>query len=286
MVAPGGAGTTTGGSPDTTGRLVQGMCGWGSPHQHLSVYPTSCKSAEDRLEVYSRHFGCVEVDSSTYAIPPPAAVSRWVARTPPGFVFLVKSFGAFCASTVDVASLPRSTRHILGLLPEDDNVAMMNSNNVNNNDNQQQQQQQLQKQQQPQQRVSYASMAEEAKADLWSRFHASLAPIKSAGKLGCVLFQFHLSFQPSSQSRAHVESLRRRLDGAVKMAVEFRNRDWVVGAAGDATAAWCRERGLALVAADELHHETMQGDRNQRGLPPGKDPSVLVPHHTTQSFTP
>lgn len=79
-MAPG----TGGAAVDTNGRLVQGMCGWGSPHQNLSVYPNSCKSAEDRMEVYGKHFGCVEVDSTTYAIPPPAAVQRWVARTPPG----------------------------------------------------------------------------------------------------------------------------------------------------------------------------------------------------------
>jgi len=56
----------------------------------------------------------VEVDSTCYAIPPIASVARWVSRTPAGFTFLVKAFGAFCASTIDVGSLPRGTRQILG----------------------------------------------------------------------------------------------------------------------------------------------------------------------------
>ena len=127
-------------------------------------------------------------------------------------------------------------------------------------------QQQLQ---QPPRRVSYTSMPEAAKADLWTRFHAALEPMRAAGKLGCVVFQFHLSFPHSAVSKQHVEELRRRLDPRMHMAVEFRNRDWVVGAAGEDTVQWCRARQLALVAADELHHETMQTDRDQRGLRPG-----------------
>ena len=236
------------GAVDTTGRLVQGTCGWGSPHQHLSVYPASCRSAEDRLEVFSRHFGCVEVDSTCYAIPAAATVAKWVARTPSAFRFLVKSFGAFCASTVELGSLPRSTRHLLGPTLDGSDTSR---------------------------RVSYASMPEEAKQDLWASFHAALEPIIAAGKLGCVVFQFHLTFPLSQQSKDHVEDLRRRLRADARMAVEFRNRDWVVGTAGDATAAWCRRNGLALVAADELHHETMQPDRAQRGLPSGEVRRVM-----------
>jgi hypothetical protein len=39
------------------------------------------------------------------------------------------------------------------------------------------------------------------------------------------------------------------------------------GTAGDDTVAWCRRMGFALVAADELHHETHQPDRNQKVMP-------------------
>jgi uncharacterized protein YecE (DUF72 family) len=185
-------------------------------------------------------------------LPSDDVLAPAVVSSTPGFVFLVKSFGAFCASTVDVASLPRSTRRILGLLDDHET-----DNETNGVSKQQQQQQQQQRQQQQPHRVSYASMPEEAKADLWTRFHAALEPIRSAGKLACVVFQFHLSFPLTPQSGEHVEHLRLRLDGGIRMAVEFRNREWVVGREGDATAAWCRTRGLALVAADELHHETV-----------------------------
>lgn len=241
------------GALDTTGKLVQGTCGWGSPHQHLSVYPSSCRSAEDRLEVYCKHFGCVEVDSTCYAIPSPESVKRWIRRTSgaPGFEFIVKAFGAFCASSVDVASLPRGTREILGLSPDSDATRP------------------------GPRRARYDDMPEPAKAHLWSRFHAALEPLLAERKLACVLFQFHLSFPPGPASRAKVEALRRRLDPRARMAVEFRAREWIVGDVGDATAEWCRSLDLALVAADELRHETAQPDRDQRGLPPGETREVL-----------
>jgi uncharacterized protein YecE (DUF72 family) len=239
---------------DLAGRLVQGTCGWGSPHQHLSVYPASCRSAEDRLEVYSRHFGAVEVDSTCYAIPSAKVVERWVKRVPPGFTFLFKAFGAFCASSVDVASLPRSTRALLG--PEDDGKS----------------------------HVAYARLPEEARADLWNAFHACLAPVSKANKLACVVFQFHTTFGVSPSNRAKVEELRTRLDPKLQMAVEFRDRAWIVGAVGDETARWCSRMDLALVASDELAHETAQPDRAQTGLPKGHK-RIVMPTKLVASAT-
>lgn len=43
-----------------------------------------------RLDVYSTHFPCVEVDSSCYAIPSATTTAKWVRRTPPGFLFHFK----------------------------------------------------------------------------------------------------------------------------------------------------------------------------------------------------
>ena len=235
----------TGAPLDLAGRLVQGTCGWGSPHQHLSVYPASCRSAEDRLEIYSRHFGAVEVDSTCYAIPSAKVVERWVARVPPGFAFLFKAFGAFCASSVEVVSLPRSTRALLG--PADDGKS----------------------------HVAYARVPEPARADLWRAFHACLAPVARANKLACVVFQFHTSFGVSASNRGKVEELRSRLDKKIRMAVEFRDRAWIVGAVGDETVRWCARLDLALVASDELAHETAQPDRQQTGLPPGQKRTVM-----------
>ena len=39
--------------------------------------------------------------------------------------------------------------------------------------------------------------------------------------------------------------------------------------------AWLQGLGIALVAADELRHETLQPDRAQGGLPPGQRADVM-----------
>ena len=90
-------------------------------------------------------------------------------------------------------------------------------------------------------------------------------------------FQFTFP-SPGTASRAKVEALRRRLDPRARMAVEFRAREWIVGGVGGATAEWCRSLDLALVAADELRHETAQPDRTSAGYP-RRDPRG-APHAT------
>ena len=72
-----------------------------------------------------------------------------------------------------------------------------------------------------------------------------------------------------------MEQLRHRLNPALPMAVEFRDRAWIVGAVGDETARWCSRMDLALVASDELAHETAQPDRAQTGLPKGQARIVM-----------
>ena len=223
------------------GKLLQGTCGWASPHQALSIYGGKVRGSEERLRIYSRKaFAALEIDTTTYAIPNPERTRLWAGLTPPGFTFLVKAFGAFCGS-VDVGNLPKSTRAVLGVDRADGK------------------------------RVNYSDLCEAAREDLWTRFHAALEPLRDAGKLGCVVFQFHLSsFGPNRTNRTHVEHLRSRLSPRIRMAVEFRDRAWIQGDEARRTVEWCRANDFALVGADELHHETMQPDRAQTGLRPGE----------------
>jgi uncharacterized protein YecE (DUF72 family) len=119
-------------------------------------------------------------------------------------------------------------------------------------------------------------MPEPARADLWNAFHACLVPAARANKLACVVFQFHTSFGVSPSNRRKVEELRNRLDREIRMAVEFRDRAWIArGEVGDETVRWCSRLDLALVASDELAHETAQPDRAQTGLPPGQKRTVM-----------
>lgn len=99
--------------PDVgAGVVLQGTCGWSDESilRSRRFYPSSVRTSEDRLFHYARHFPCVEVDSSTYAIPSPKTCASWASQTPRGFVFHVKAYGPFCSRSCVVGALPRAVR--------------------------------------------------------------------------------------------------------------------------------------------------------------------------------
>jgi len=49
----------------------------------------------DELRYYAEHFDTVEINSSFYGVPTPAAARSWVERTPPGFEFSLKLYQKF-----------------------------------------------------------------------------------------------------------------------------------------------------------------------------------------------
>jgi uncharacterized protein YecE (DUF72 family) len=49
----------------------------------------------DELRFYAEHFDTVEVNSTFYRVPTPAAVRGWADRTPPGFEFSLKLYQKF-----------------------------------------------------------------------------------------------------------------------------------------------------------------------------------------------
>jgi uncharacterized protein YecE (DUF72 family) len=70
-------------------RYYIGTQGWNYDFWSGVFYPERTR-AVDRLELYSRVFNCVEIDSTFYAMPPAERFSSWYERTPPGFTFTVK----------------------------------------------------------------------------------------------------------------------------------------------------------------------------------------------------
>jgi uncharacterized protein YecE (DUF72 family) len=67
-----------------------GCSGWNYADWRGAVYPPGCPPRR-WLATYAKLFGTVEVNSTFYRLARPEAVARWVADTPPGFVFTVKS---------------------------------------------------------------------------------------------------------------------------------------------------------------------------------------------------
>jgi uncharacterized protein YecE (DUF72 family) len=67
-----------------------GCSGWNYADWRGAVYPPGCPPLR-WLAHYATLFGTVEVNSTFYRLARPEAVARWVADTPPGFVFTVKA---------------------------------------------------------------------------------------------------------------------------------------------------------------------------------------------------
>jgi uncharacterized protein YecE (DUF72 family) len=181
-------------------------------------YPASATTPEDRLRYYASQFPIVEIDSSYYGIPSIENAQRWVERTPPAFVFNIKTYRLFTRHQTPLASLGRDVREALG--PVD-------KKNVYDKD-----------------------VPEDLTLELWRQFRAVLEILRDAGKLGAVHMQFApwVAFHP--ESFAYIEHCRAMLAGFT-VAVEFRNRTWFETDRHAArTLQFERDNGLVNVVVD------------------------------------
>lgn len=88
-----------------------GTCGWTDDTllQCGRFYAPGTRTPIARLKQYARSFPCVEIDTSTYAIPRRDQVREWMSVVPPGFKFHIKAFGLFPSRAVTTAALPRTS---------------------------------------------------------------------------------------------------------------------------------------------------------------------------------
>lgn len=180
-------------------------------------YPPACKTAEQRLRFYAQQFPLVEVDSSYYAMPLPQTAQLWAERTPADFTFNVKAFRLFTGHQALPTALDRDLQKALG--PDVPRT------------------------------LYYDKLATEIREELWRRFIAALAPLKHAGKLGAVHFQFAPWLLRNRASIAHVEHCVEKMQGHL-VAAEFRHQTWFFGDHLDKTLAWERELGLVHTVVD------------------------------------
>jgi uncharacterized protein YecE (DUF72 family) len=76
--------------PADPGRRIHvGTSGYSFADWVGPFYPPGTRPG-DFLPFYARHFDTVEVNSTYYRVPSPAAIAKMAARTPPGFRFMVK----------------------------------------------------------------------------------------------------------------------------------------------------------------------------------------------------
>ena len=182
-------------------------------------YPSSATTPEDRLRFYASRFPIVEIDSSYYGIPSADNARLWIQRTPPGFVFNIKTYRLFTRHQTPVLSLGKELREALG---------PVSRKNVYEKD-----------------------LPAEITRELWNRFRRVLEILRAGGKLGAVHMQFApwVAFHPETFD--YLEHCRAMLAGFT-VAVEFRNPTWFdSGKHTVRTLDFERQNGFVNVVVDE-----------------------------------
>ncbi|MCS0636761.1 DUF72 domain-containing protein [Streptomyces sp. LP05-1] len=203
-----------------------GTCSWTDRALVTSGwYPPGSRDAEGRLRHYAARFPVVEVDSSYYALPSARNSRLWAERTPDGFRFDVKAFAPLTGHPVTVGALPP------GLRPAGPLTA----------------------------RLRPGDLPPDVVAELWDLFDAGLEPLREAGRLGAVLFQFPPWFAPGGPAYDRLAECRARCGDT--MAVEFRHPGWFAPDRLPEAVDFLKARDIAFTAVD-----TVQG--LPRSLPP------------------
>jgi uncharacterized protein YecE (DUF72 family) len=167
-----------------------GTCSWADEALSKHWYPPGVSPGE-RLAYYAQHFDTVEVDSTYYRLPAAPMVERWAERTPDGFVMHIKAFGLMTRHPVKLEALPPDLRDDA---PTDERG-----------------------------RVDRPSR--EFRGEVFRRFLEALEPLRSAGKLGGILFQFPSYVVYKDRSLEYLQWAREQL-GDDEMLVEFRHISW------------------------------------------------------------
>jgi uncharacterized protein YecE (DUF72 family) len=177
-------------------QFLVGTASWTDPTLVKSdvFYPRALKTAEDRLRFYAEQFNTVEVDSTYYALPAERNAKLWTERTPDGFVFNIKPFALMTQHPAEVSRLPKQLREMLPAEERNNRQLTRPSKEV-------------------------VDMA-------FQMFWSAMAPLREAGKLGMLAFQFPPYFIPKPANFDYLASLPERLPGA-SIAIEFRHPSWV-----------------------------------------------------------
>lgn len=212
-------------SPDPVGRrgnVRVGLCSWSDPSliKSKAFYPRGTGTPEGRLRFYAQNFPVVEVDSSFYAMPDPANSVRWVERTPANFRFNIKAFRLLTGHQTPPQVFPPD---IAAALPP----------------------------RKPGKRNHYyADLPADIVDEVWRRFILAIAPLKEAGKLLAVHFQFAPWVGNTGPWREHVQMCVQRMAGHL-VAIEFRNATWFGNGRAAETLDWLRRMRVVHTVVDE-----------------------------------
>ncbi|WP_329134055.1 DUF72 domain-containing protein [Streptomyces sp. NBC_01476] len=196
------------------GEIRVGTCSWTDKALVSSGwYPAGSRDAEGRLRHYASQFPVVEVDATYYGLPSARNSLLWAERTPEDFRFDVKAFSLLTGHPTRPAALPAELRPALA--------------------------------RQPGQAGTDPGLLDE----VWDRFSGALEPLRRAGRLGTLVFQFPRRLAPGRPAAAFLRQCRERAAGW-PVAVEFRHPGWWRPEYVAGTTALLTELDLTAVAVD------------------------------------
>jgi uncharacterized protein YecE (DUF72 family) len=194
-------------------RILVGTASWSDPGFVERWYPNKMR-AGDRLSWYAQHFEMVEINSTFYSVPDIRLVERWSAVTPDAFTFDAKLHQFFSFHSTSAKLLP----------PDLQDRAETDAKG----------------------KVKRTPELEEA---LLKIFLGSMSILRRHGKLGVFLLQLSPAFSPNKHELSELEPLIGMLRD-YRLAVEFRNRNWVVGEQLKSTVDFLRRHETAFVNVD------------------------------------
>jgi uncharacterized protein YecE (DUF72 family) len=177
-------------------------------------YPASANNPEKRLAHYAKQFPVVEVDATYYAPPAESTATLWANRTPADFVFNIKAFSLLTGHPTKVSALYKDLR------PDTEKKNLYP-----------------------------ADLQPAAYEQVWDRFLSALTPLKDAGKLGAILFQFPPWFTIRRSNKQFLLEVAKRCS-PLRVAIEFRHASWFDGDNRDETLEFLRRNHLPYVSVD------------------------------------
>ena len=199
-----------------------GTSSWADPEFVRDWYPPGLPAAA-RLSWYAEHFDYVEVNSTFYAVPARKVVQRWAAETPLNFLFDIKLHGLLSRHAVKSMSLPPDLRRQAKSDPRGNLI-----------------------------------LTPELERLVGGRILEEVEPLRQTGKLGAFLLQLSPSFSPRMHKLNELERLI-ALFHAEQLAIELRNRNWLVESNREETLEFFQSRHVPLVLVDapESEHFTV-----------------------------
>jgi uncharacterized protein YecE (DUF72 family) len=203
-----------------------GTCSWTEKSLVRSgeFYPREVRTAEERLRFYAEQFSTVEVDSSYYAIPERSVAGLWDMRSPAGFLFHIKVFGALTGHGTDPRTLPPDILAELGVSERQKSRLYIEKPAL------------LRK--------------------IGGRLVENLQPLQASDKLGLMVFQFPPWVYYSEQRLQSLLPCSDFIRG-LPMAVEFRHGSWFSNGRTKKVLGFLERHNMTHVIADEPQYGTL-----------------------------